>query len=84
MTLYEFLVKTEVDIRNNKNTLGNHLSAELARNQINIDFDKEIDKVTDKELLEIGRILVLTSNKGTAFWSDELIVKMKEIIKKHK
>lgn len=84
MTLYEFLVKTEVNVRNNKNTHGNHLSAELARNKIDIDFDKDIDKVTDKELLEIGRILILTENKGVVFWSNQLVNKMKEIIIEHK
>lgn len=84
MTLYEFLVSTDVDILNNKSPQGNHLSAELARNDIKIDFDKDINDVTEDELLEIGRILILNANKGRFFWSTQLVEMMKEIIDKTK
>ena len=60
------------------------MSAELARNDIKIDFDKDINDVTEDELLEIGRILILNANKGRFFWSTQLVEMMKEIIDKTK
>ena len=83
MTLYEFLLKTGVDVRSNKSNLGNHLDSEFARRNININFDKEIGDVNETELYEIGRILITSENKEVLFWPDQFIDWMKKLIIKY-
>ena len=83
MTLNEFLIKTGVDINNNESFLGNHLDAELSNRGIKIDFNKEINTLNDNELLEIGRILILSENRGNHFFSNQLLDWMKTLISIH-
>ncbi|MFT5819311.1 MAG: hypothetical protein ACI8ZM_000534 [Crocinitomix sp.] len=84
MTVYEFLLKSDIDIKDNKNILGNHLEGELALKGVIIDFSKDIEDISENELLEIGRILILSENKGKPFWTNELLEFMKRIIEKQK
>ncbi|WP_205503158.1 hypothetical protein [Rufibacter psychrotolerans] len=59
MTLYEFLQKTGVDVKNTDSRLGNLLDSELAHQNKQIDFEQEVNQVTDNDLYEIGRIIIL-------------------------
>ena len=83
MTLYEFLLKTGIDVKNNNSHLGNHLDSELASKNIKINYEKDIELVTEPELLEIGRIMILAENKDVPFWSNELVDWMKNLVAKH-
>jgi len=77
MTLYEFLRATEIDVRNIDNKLGNDLDAQLAHNNVKIDFDKDINQVTDEELYQIGRIIILYHQRSGHYFREEFIDLMK-------
>jgi len=76
MTLYEFLKETNVDVRDIDDKAGNYLDSGLR----NIDYDKNIDDFSDKELLEIARNLILPNSPGQTFFSTELVERIKNKI----
>lgn len=49
MTIKEFLKKDNIDVTTNKSPLGNQLKAYLASQKEQIDFDKELEELTDEE-----------------------------------
>ena len=81
MTIAEFLKKDNIDITTNKSPLSNQLKADLASQQVQIDFDKELEELTDEEKYQIGRSLILFHVKGKPFFKDELITIMDDFIK---
>lgn len=83
MTLREFLLKVDVDLSTNKSLLANQLTGDLALQGYIIDFNNDITDVSDEDLYQIGRSLILSENKGTFFTKGELIDKMREIIKRN-
>ena len=84
MTLYEFLQATQIDVRNIDNKLGNDLDAQLAHNNVKIDFDKDINQVTDEELYQIGRIIILYHQRGGTYFCEDFIDLMKAKIEEVK
>jgi len=84
MTLHDFLKKTGVDVKDENSSLGNSLYGELALANQEIDFDKKIDEVTDEELYQIGRILILNEDNGPkTYFSYQFVDMMKEKIRKY-
>lgn len=83
MTLYEFLRILGADVRNTESKLGNLLDGDLAIQNKYIEFDQDIHSVSDDELYEIGRIILLEQNRGKAYFKDEIIDTMKGLIKKY-
>ena len=59
MTIKEFLKKDNIDIATNKSPLGNQLKADLASQKVHMDFDKELEDLTNEEKYQIGRSLIL-------------------------
>ncbi len=80
MTVTEFLKKTGVDITTNKSPLGNHLKADLSTINYQIDFNKDLRELTEEDLYQIGRSLILSENKGEAFFGNQIIDFMKNLI----
>ncbi len=74
MTLYNFLKKTGVDVRDVHSLSGNSLYGELALKNKKIDFEKEVNDATDEELLEIGRVLLLNEyNETKQYFSYQIV-----------
>lgn len=82
MTIAEFLKKDNIDVTTNKSPLGNQLKADLASQKVQIDFDKELEELTDEEKYQIGRSLILFHVKDKPFFKNELITIMDDLIKK--
>jgi hypothetical protein len=84
MTLHEFMLKTSINVKDNQSQIGNNLNAELSRFGIKINFDKDINEVTDMELYEIGRVLLLTEGAPGPYFPYQILEKMKELIENNK
>lgn len=78
MTVKEFLKSVNVNIDDNTCLASNNLLAELARFNINIDYEKNIAELIDNEIYQIGRLLILPENKMKPFFNTEII----DILKK--
>lgn len=83
MTLYEFLMMTGVDVIRTDSSLGNLLDGELASRNKKINYEQEVNKVSDDDLYEIGRIIILHHNKGKAFFQQDIVEAMKDKIKEY-
>ena len=81
MTIAEFLKNDNIDVTSNKSPLGNQLKADLASQKVQIDFDKELEELTDEEKYQIGRSLILFHVKEKPFFKNELISIMDDFIK---
>lgn len=73
MTIKEFLQTRNVDIDSNKSLLGNQLKGDLALAGVSIDFNKNIKEIEEEDLYQLGRILILSSFPGKAYFKDEII-----------
>lgn len=80
MTVTEFLKKTDVDITTNKSPLGNHLKANLSTANYKIDFNKDINALTDDDLYQIGVSIILSQNKEKAYSPNQIVEIMKKMI----
>ena len=80
MTVKEFLIKTKVHIDDNANLHGNNLTSELARFNIVIDFNKNINEVSDEEIYQIGRHILLAENPMRPFFKNQIIDHVKNLI----
>lgn len=81
MTVSEFLKKDNIDVTTNKSSLGNQLKADLASQKVQIDFEKELEELTEEEKYQIGRSLILFHVKEKPFFKNELISIMDDFIK---
>lgn len=80
MTIAEFLKKDNIDVTTNKSPLGNQLKADLASQKVQIDFDKELEELTDEEKYQIGRSIIPMTKKGEHVTYEEIISKMEKLI----
>jgi len=80
MTLKEVLKKLNIDVTTSKSPLANQLKCDLTYQNYHIDFDKNLSEVTDDDLYQIGRSIVLSENKKRAFGYKELVQKMRSDI----
>jgi hypothetical protein len=79
MILKEFLLTKNVDIDSNKSVLANQLKADLSSQDYHIDFNKDTDDLSEEDIYQIGRSLLLP-NFSKAFQKSELIERMKKDI----
>ena len=80
MTIAEFLKKDNIDVTTNKSPLGNQFKADLASQKVQIDFDKELEELTDEEKYQIGRSIIPMTKKGEHVTYEEIISKMEKLI----
>lgn len=80
MTIAEFLKNDNIDVTTNKSPLGNQLKADLASQKVQIDFDKELEELTDEEKYQIGRSIIPMTKKGEHVTYEEIISKMEKLI----
>nr|WP_319999161.1 hypothetical protein [uncultured Draconibacterium sp.] len=80
MKVKEFLKAKNVDIDSNKSVLANQLKADLSTQGHYIDFNKDINDLTEEDKYQIGRSLILPDFKGIPFQRIELIKRIESDI----
>jgi len=80
MNLKEILKQMDVDIATNKSTKANQLKCDLISQNYEIDFNKDIYDVTDDDLYQIGRSIILSEIKEKPFSYIDFIQFMKSDI----